>query len=77
MAKQTSTNLENMFFEYYVSSVKLTVWVKVKTKNSIIVDTAPVTKSFIGQPLVHLVNWMRKQGGLRIVDLQNGVEVQT
>lgn len=34
-------------------------------KDDIITFTPPVWRKFVGQPFVHLLNWLRKFGGLR------------
>lgn len=49
---------------WWVSNRAMTflVW----TVNNKIIDTAPIGKKFIGQHLVKLLKWMKKQGGLKI-----------
>jgi hypothetical protein len=51
--------------EYWVSSKKITVWVKVD-RGGKVASTANITKKFIGQKFTNLLNWMRYQGDLRI-----------
>lgn len=51
---------------WWFSSLSMTVVVIVYANGvSHIVDTAPVTKKFIGQPLENLERWMSSQGGFR------------
>lgn len=52
--------------DWQLSSLKMTVWVQ--TEDGAIVDTAPVVRRFIGQPLRNLASWMQQQGGF-MVDL--------
>lgn len=52
---------------YWLSSKKMTVLVEVQDGR--IIQAAPVVRKFIGQPVQNLIRWMRKQGGLRIEEL--------
>lgn len=49
---------------YWLSSLRMTFDVKTDT-NNIILDTAPIAKKFIGQPIKNLMRWMRKQRGFK------------
>ncbi len=35
---------------------------RVHARNGIVLDTAPIARRFIGQPLDNLASWMRKMG---------------
>jgi hypothetical protein len=50
--------------EFWFSSKAMTVWVRTGS-TGIVTDTAPVTRKFVGQPVGHLADWMRRQGGFR------------
>ena len=47
---------------YYLSSKNMTV-LAITDEDGIIIDTANITKCFVGQPIANLINWMGKQGG--------------
>lgn len=49
---------------WWVSSNRMTFGVT--TVDNIIIDAAPIGKKFIGQHLVNLLKWMKKQGGLKV-----------
>lgn len=51
--------------ECMVSCSQMTVWVQTSKldKHSIIVDTAPITRKFIGQKFYKLVGWMSSRFG--------------
>jgi hypothetical protein len=51
------------------SSTQLTVLVECDEQN-LIVKTAPVTQSFMGQHIKQLADWMRKQGGFEYTELK-------
>jgi len=51
--------------EYWVTSPKMTLLVKVSTDN-VIEKVAPVAEKFIGQPLESLVAWMERKGKVRL-----------
>lgn len=59
--------MENNMKCYWLSSKKMTVLVEVQDGR--IIQAAPVVRKFIGQPVQNLIRWMRKQGGLRIEEL--------
>ena len=50
---------------YWLSSNKMTVIVDIDD-DGIIVYGSPIVRKFRGQPLVNLVNWLDRQGGLRL-----------
>lgn len=50
---------------YRLSSLRMTLAVDVD-EHSTIRAAAPVARKFVGQPLAHLVRWMRQQGGFEI-----------
>lgn len=54
--------------DWYVSFNKLTF--RITTVDNIITDIAPVGKKFLGQHMIKLLNWMKKQGGLKINDIK-------
>jgi len=58
-----------MIQHYQFSSAKFTVYVKME--DGIIIDTAPVTRKFIGQPYSNLVYWMKKFGDVKFYNLDN------
>lgn len=41
--------------DWWVSCPQFTVWVQ--TSNGIILDSAPIVRRFIGQPLINLIRW--------------------
>ena len=49
--------------KYWVSCKRFTGQVNVD--DDIITFTPPVWRKFVGQPFVHLLNWLRKFGGLK------------
>ena len=53
----------------WLSSKKMTIFADVDADHMII-DTAPIARKFIKQPVINLVRWMEKQGGLRIERLR-------
>ena len=54
---------------WYLSSKQMTVGVETD-KTGRIVNSAPIVKKFIGQPLANLEVWMKKQGGYRKEELK-------
>lgn len=52
------------YTEYYLSSKAMTVGIV--TKDGLIVEAPPIAKKFIGQSLNNLIDWMAKQGDLRV-----------
>ncbi len=46
----------------WVSSVKMTFLVTLDDRG-IITETAPIGRSFVGQPFDNLRRWLRRQGG--------------
>lgn len=53
---------------HWLSSHSMTV--AVQTLDGVIVNGAPIVRSFRGQPLDDLRRWMRRQGGFRERQLQ-------
>lgn len=53
-----------MAVEWWLSSQRMTVRVDVDA-GSTIVRSAPIVRTFVGQPLRNLVGWMKRQGGFR------------
>jgi hypothetical protein len=49
---------------WWVSSEEMSF--SVTTVDNKIIDSAPIGQKFIGQHLIKLLNWMKKQGGLRV-----------
>jgi len=45
---------------FWFSSKRITIYVGCDARGRV-VDTAPVARRFIGQPINHLANWMRSQ----------------
>ena len=41
--------------DWWVSCPQFTVWAR--TSNGIILDSAPIVRRFIGQPLTNLIRW--------------------
>ena len=48
---------------YWLSSSKMTVGVG--TDKGFLVYGPPIVRKFMGQPIVNLVNWLKKQGSFR------------
>jgi len=48
---------------YWLSSNKMTVIVDIDD-DGIIVYGSPIVRKFLGQPLLNLIGWMERQGGL-------------
>lgn len=51
----------------WLSSKRMTVLADVQ--DGLVVKAAPVVRKFIGQPLVNLVRWMKRQGGFQMVEI--------
>lgn len=49
---------------YWLSNKRMTVLAK--TENGIIVFAAPIIRVFVGQPIVNLVLWMKRQPNFRM-----------
>lgn len=47
----------------WFSNSKMTVFVE--EEDGIIIDSSPITRKFIGQPLDNLKRWMKKQSGFK------------
>ena len=61
---------------WWCSSPRMTVAVELDESDRII-DGPPVVRRFIGQPMAHLVRWMRtRHGGGQLVQLHLGEESQ-
>lgn len=56
---------------HWLSSNYMTVGVAVDPDTGKIIDAAPIVRKFVGQPLRNLINWMSRQGGLRIVEMKD------
>lgn len=54
---------------WWLSSERMTVLVALDERR-VIVDAAPIVRRFIGQPASRLGDWMRRQGGFRLVRLR-------
>ena len=54
--------------KWWVSCTKFTGQVDTG-KDDIILMAPPVWKKFVGQPFIHLLNWLRKFGGLKYENL--------
>ena len=52
-----------MTTSWWLSSETMTV--QVDEENDVVVDAAPIVRKFIGQPMINLVRWMKRQGGFR------------
>lgn len=48
---------------YWFSTPRMTVAVEVK--DGIIINSPPITRKFVGQPVENLKRWLEKQGELR------------
>lgn len=59
---------------FWLSSLEMTVFVVINERD-IVIETAPITRRFIGQPLKNLVKWMSVQGGLRMEELDERLDV--
>ena len=59
------TKTIEMTKRYWLSCNKFTVGVTVNDQN-IIIEAAPITRTFIGQPLSNLINWMEKLKGFKL-----------
>lgn len=56
--------------KYWISSLKMTVFVEVNDQG-VINNAASIVKVFVGQKLSNLVGWMNRQGGLEIKELKD------
>lgn len=54
---------------WWLSSSRMTIFAKVDTAG-VIVDTSPIARAFVRQPLDNLRRWLRKQGGFREAPLK-------
>ena len=54
---------------WWFSSNKMTIYVVTDTDNRV-TDTAAIAKSFIGQPVKALADWMRRHGGFEYEELK-------
>ena len=59
---------------YWLSSEKMTVIAI--CKNGVIVYGSPIIRKFKGQRLVGLINWLQKQGGLRVHKIENIINIE-
>jgi hypothetical protein len=59
---------------YWLSSEKMTVIAI--CKNGIIVQGSPIIRKFKGQRLVGLINWLEKQGDLRVEKIENIIDIE-
>jgi len=55
--------------ELWLSSLRMTVWVRVDT-HGVVRDAAPVVGKFVGQPVENLKRWLKRHGGYREVTLR-------
>lgn len=70
-ARDSSTNKDKKLPEvggvvmsrYWLSSRRLTTTVTV-SPSGLVIESAPITHRFVGQPFNNLVRWMSRQGGL-------------
>lgn len=53
---------------YYLSTPKMTISVAVD-ENDIIKGGAPIIKRFTGQPLDNLLDWLKKQGEVTMMEI--------
>jgi hypothetical protein len=58
---------------YWLSSNKMTVTVETELRTyspghelEIIIESPPITRRFVGQPIRNLIDWMHKQGGFKM-----------
>ena len=51
--------------EWWVSSEKMTIFVRTDQWRMIL-ECAPISKKFIGQPLANLTKWLGKSGAVRV-----------
>lgn len=69
--KATKHNLKTYIHRvdqnWWISSNKMTF--SVATVDNVIIDAAPIARKFIGRHLVKLLKWMKKQGGLKVEQL--------
>ena len=61
---------------WWFSSNKMTIYVVTDTDNRV-TDTAAIAKSFIGQPVKALADWMRRHGGFEHEELKLEAEEVT
>jgi hypothetical protein len=61
MQKESSSPME----EYWVSTLKMTFWVKID-EFDLIVEIAPIGRKFLNQPFDNLVGWLRRQGEFKM-----------
>ena len=63
----TSTHVSIMT-RYWLSTPKMTVAVTVD-ENNIVKGEAPVIRKFTGQSLDNLLNWLKKQGQVEMMEI--------
>jgi len=63
-----TTSTQVSMTRYWVSAPKMTVTVTVD-ENNIIKGTAPITQKFVGQKLDNLLDWMKKQGKVTMMEI--------
>lgn len=47
----------------YLSSLKITIAIRIES--GIIVESPPITRKFLGQPVANLARWLGDQGGFK------------
>lgn len=72
VTREGSTPLPSSPTEYWISCKRMSVWAQVD-EGGTLVDTANITKKFVGQPFPNLLSWLRKMGGLRVKKLGGNV----
>ena len=50
---------------YWLSTTRMTVGVEVNNHNNIIINGPPIVRKFIGQNIINLIDWMKKQPGFK------------
>lgn len=55
---------------WWLSTYRMTVYIKVKEGKNIIIESSPIVFKFIGQECFYLKKWLEKQGGLKIYRLK-------
>jgi hypothetical protein len=68
--KGTEKKEKNRRRKYWISCCKFTVLVETspggKEAESEIVWSAPMTSTFVGEPLINLLRWAKRFGGLQV-----------
>ena len=54
---------------YWLSTDRMTVFAEAN-RHGVVVDTAPIVRVFIGQPIDNMIRWLKRQNGYRIATIR-------